>query len=296
MYRTAAEPAPIPEVITLRPHRGRRILLTFCLWFMAFWLMVFGPAWIVDAFVTGEGYVLIAPGIGLLVAAVWLISRTLLLETIHIGNTEIRRVGFFRERGMKWRDVTGSRKVKRHKARGVGYIELLMIEGTDGQELLIAPLQVSDPSVIRWALDRVREERIDEIDDRVRREGNKPGRRVYFTQGAIGLAIFVATGLLLLPFRADRYAERQLRSLNNRPIEDGLSVAGDILDNPLTSDYVKCSAGDTLVHTYIELGDVAGATRACEAMRGTSCFSLPYDDCTTISEAVARAHTQSPAP
>jgi len=292
MYRTASPPERLKDVITLPPHKGRRVILAVGLWFMAFWIMAFGPGWIVDAAITGEAIWLVVPGALMPFAFAWGIARLMQLETIYISNVDVRRIDFFREKKIDWRDVTGSRWIERRQSsKGrTRTIRLLVIEGRDGKELLVAPHQVSDPDgVLSWAIAEAKAERIAAIDERVRREGRRPPKHKHLIfHSAVGLVIFVTLAVLLFPFRLERHTERELRVLTDAPIDERIARATEIAESDWQGDRMRCRARSMLTHAHVRRGDLEAAVASCAAMQDLGCYIIPYEECTTVEEAVLR--------
>ncbi len=292
VYRTASPPAPSPEVVTLLPHRGRRVILGFGLWFLGIWFVLFGVAWVVDAAITGEEVWRVAPAALILAVTVWVIAKTMRLETIYVGNLEIRRVGVLREHRIKWADVTGSHWITRPRRRNRPPVRLLMIDGASGQELLVAPNQVDDPTgVLAWAIAEATAGRPEAIDERVRREGKRPRKnKVFAVHGAIGLVFFVMMGVLLFPFRLQRHTERELRVIDQLPLEERIVRASQISESSWQNDRMRCRASSMIVYTRLSLGETQEAEEHCSEMLRAGCSNAPYDDCEML-RALVRAES-----
>ncbi|MBW2461292.1 MAG: hypothetical protein JRH11_06570 [Deltaproteobacteria bacterium] len=292
MYRTASPPAPSPEVVTLPPHRGRRVFLGFGLWFLAIWFVLFGVAWVLDAAITGQEVWRVAPAVLILGVTVWVIAKTLRLETIYVGNLEIRRVGVLREHRIKWADVTGSHWITRRRRGARPPVRLLMIDGAAGQELLVAPNQVGDPTgVLAWAIAEATAGRPEAIDERIRHEGKRPRKnRVFAVHGAIGLALFVVMGGLLFPFRLEHHAERELRGIEQLPFEERIAQASRISESSWQNDRTRCRASSTVVYSRLSLGETQAAEERCTEMLRAGCTNAPYDDCEML-RALVRAES-----
>lgn len=206
--------------------------------------------------------------------------------TLLIGARSLRQAGFFRQRSVRWADVTGVE----HGTQGgpLGGAPLTHVRTTEGT-LTIPLLGVVDPQgALDWALAAAVEGRTHEIAERVEREGQPP--RGYGRYWPAVLVILLVVGIG--EARWYRNARRRVMDVmldapRALPSAERAEAYARLRDDPSLPDSVRCRAATDYQFTLAEAGDVAGAHAAClDAMR-QGCASSPLVACAAFATPVA---------
>lgn len=277
-YRSPSAPAESSLFIELPPHRGRRVVLAFCLWFLGFWFIVFPVAWFVQALVTGEALWKLAVSPVLWVIVPWGITRTMKMETLVLGTQTIRRVGFLRDHVKEWSAIEAVRTFERRRPRG-GPVRLWGLQGK-GSELIIAPDVVADrANVLSWALQRATSGNVTEIDERIRSEGVKLNRaKWYLPHVATGLALSLAVGSWIASDQLRRAVDRELSALGNLPLAERIERATPLFEDESATDRVRCRAGSLVTSAHTQRGDLARGLELCRRLETMTCIVPPRCD------------------
>lgn len=276
-YRSPSAPAESSQFIELPPHRGRRVVLAFCLWFMGFWFIVFPVAWFVQAIVTGEALWKLAVSPLLWLIVPWGITRTMKMETLVLGTQTIRRIGFLRDHVKEWSSIETVRTFERQRSRGRP-VRLYGLQGKGG-ELVIAPDVVEDrANVLSWALQTATRGNVTEIDERVRSEGATLNRmRWYVPHLVTGLILSVLSGWFIGIDQRRHVVRRELAALSNLPSAERFERATALLEDEGEDPQIRCRAAGILTSTQVHHGELERAIETCRREEGLACLVPP--DC-----------------
>lgn len=281
-YREPSKPAESNRFIQLPVTRVRRFLLGPSLWFLAVWFFVFVVAGIVEPLVTGENWWKLALGLLAWPLFPFVVTRVMRLESVLIGAQSLRRVGFFRERAVRWEDVKGVRRfTRRAKNRAIPLIGVQ----TSAGELVIAELAVDDANgVLDWALAAASEGRTQDIEERVRSEGRDPRRPLWYVpHTAVALVLTLVLGVYLYKDQQRRFVERTLRQAEQLPLAESVATLQPIFDDEALAITTRCRAGSSLKFARARSGDGAGAFSVCARQVELGCSYLTPDECTRFA-------------
>ncbi len=265
---------------------------------MAIWFLIFPVAWIVTAFITGEGLWRLGVATILWLIVPWLVTRVMRFQTIILDAKTIRRVGFFKDAHMAWSDVTGIRHFEqRYGKRGMGMISMVALQA-EGRELIMCPVLCEDPAGhIRWAFERIEAGEVSLIAQRVEAQGQPLNRlRWYLPHLITALAFSLALGYFLMGDQRRRYGESLLRGVDSAPYEEKLKYASELMQNDSFSQRLRCRAGIKMVYTEIREDHIEKAIENCVTVRDWSCSNVPYepDDCSPIESLLAAKSATTP--
>jgi len=280
-YRKPSEPSRSRKTIVLPRPRALRVILGACLWFLAFWFLVFPVMWTVEALVSGEALwrLFVVPPAWLLI--VWAIVRLMRFDQVMIGSEELRRAGFLRDRRVRWSEVRGFEERMKHRPRGRP-VRLYAVQ-TDGKELLVTPDVVVDPErTLRWCLDRAKAGELTDIDDRVRADGVRfsalPRR---LTHLGVALVLSVGVGTLIWGQEQERSARRIFEEAADAPYAERMAALNELFEDEGLDPHLRCRVGASIEGAAARHGELQRGVAVCATMETLGCTTYTGDavDC-----------------